>query len=218
MRKKKRKIPKTAIEPLMRHCEFLSKESDQTAEEIFKEYLELMNKYADYFFSEPWPKKYDYEKATTFTDEDIEFLTEGEKEEGADRFTAMLLKKNINLEHGFMELFGPFWTRQAFHKEFIRPTYEPVQEAFDDLSGGDKDSRGVLDKLKEKFDIRLIHDSLVDLAEHEYFDKITGRLHAGILELLHEEEGLPPCHEYRCKLARKSLHNGGDGEREENFE
>lgn len=207
---RKKKIPRKAIEPLMRHCEWLSEGSEKTASEIFKEFLELMNKYADYFFTDPWPEKYDYEKATTFTDEDIEFLTEGKKEEAAGRFRTMRLKKNINLEHGFMELFGPFWTRQAFFKKFIRPGYKPVQEAFDDLSAGDKDPRSVLDKLKEEFDIELIHDSLVDLAEHEYFDKLTGRLLAGILELSHEEEGLPPCHEYWCKLKREGLHTSRD--------
>ena len=208
--KKKKKIPRKAVEPLMRHCESLSEGSEKTAAEILKEFLELMSKYADYFFSEPWPKKYDYEKATTFTDEDIEFLTEGEKEESTERFTAMLLKKNINLESGFMELFGPFWTRQAFREEFIRPGYKPVQEAFDDLNGGNKDPRSVLNELKEKFDIRLIHDSLVDLVEHEYLDKLTGRLVASILDLLHEVEGVPPCHKYRCELKRKELHTSRD--------
>ena len=145
---KRKKIPRKAIEPLMRHCESLSKESDETAAEIFEEYLELMNKYADYVFSEPWPKKYDYEKATTFTDEDIEFLTEWKEGEAAERFRIMLLKKNMNVEHGFMELFGPFWTSQAFHEEFVRPGYKPVQEAFDVLSAGDEAPRGVLDELK----------------------------------------------------------------------
>ena len=206
----RKKIPKKAIEPLMRYCESLSEGSEKIAAEFFREYLELMNKYADYFFSEPWPKKYDYEKATTFTDEDIAFLTEGKRGEAAERFTVMLFKKNMNLESGFLELFGLYWTNKAFHERFIRPSYKPVQEAFDGLSGGDKDPRMVLDILKEKFDIRLIHDGLVDLAEHEYLDKLAGRLLAGILELLHEEEGLPPCHEYRCKLTRKKLHTNRD--------
>ena len=53
--------------------------------------------------------------------------------------------------------------------------------------------RNVLDKLKEKFSIRKIHNSLVDLVEQKYLYRFTGQLVASILELLHEEEGLPPC-------------------------
>jgi hypothetical protein len=60
----------------------------------------------------------------------------------------------------------------------------------------------------------LIHDSLVDLAEHRYLDEIIDRLLAGILELLHEEEGLPPCKEYWCKLKRDRLHASRDGDGE----
>jgi len=57
---KKDKIPRKAVEPLMQTCEMLSKEWDKPASMIFKEFLELMNRYSDYFFSEPWPRKYDY--------------------------------------------------------------------------------------------------------------------------------------------------------------
>jgi len=210
---KRKKIPRKAVERLMTHCEFLSRESEQTAAEILKAYLELMKKYADYFFSGPWPKQYDYEAATTFTDDDLDFLTDGKKEEAAERFETMLLRKNINLATGFVELIGPFWTWQAFHDEFIRPTYAPVQAVFDKLSEADHNPRIVLATLKAQFEIELIHDSLVDLAEHEYLDKTVDRLLAGLLELLHKEEGLPPCHAYQCTLQRKSLHNKSDSDK-----
>ena len=207
---KRKKIPRKAVERLMKHCEWLSKGSERTAAQIFKAYLELMHKYADYFFSDPWPKTYDFEAATTFTDDDIAFLTAGQKEEAEARFDTMVLKKNINLEHGFMRLIGPFWTWQAFHERFVRPGYKRVKATFDDLSAGDEDARSVLEKLKEKFDVRLIHDSLIDLAEHRYLDEIIDRLLAGLLALLHEAEGLPPCHAYRCELQRKSLRRSGE--------
>jgi len=122
----------------------------------------------------------------------------------------MVLKKNINLEHGFMRLIGPFWTWQAFHERFVRPGYKLVMETFDDLSARAEDPRRVLDKLKGKFDVRLIHDSLIDLAEHRYLDESIDRLLAGILALLHAEEGLPPCHAYRCEWQRKSLRKKTD--------
>jgi len=210
---KRKKIPRKAVERLMTHCEFLSKQSEQTAAEIFQEYLELMKKYADYFFRDPWPEKYDFKAATTFADADLEFLTDGKEGEYAERFKTLSLKKNINLATGFVELIGPFWTWQAFHNEFIRPTYAPVQAVFDTLSDADHDPESVLATLKAQFEIELIHDSLVDLAEHRYLEKSVDRLLAGLLELLHTEEGLQPCHEYQCKLQRKSLHNKSDSDK-----
>jgi hypothetical protein len=207
---KRKKIPRKAVERLMKHCEWLSKGSERTAAEIFREYLELMRKYADYFFRDPWPEKYDFKAATTFAEADIEFLTYGKEGEYAERFKTLLLKKNINLATGFVELIGPFWTWQAFHDEFIRPTYAPVQEVFDALSEADHDPRSVLATLKAQFEIELIHDSLVDLAEHRYLEKSVDRLLAGLLELLHAEEGLPPCHDNRCESQRKSLHSKND--------
>jgi len=209
---KRKKIPRKAVERLMRHCEFLSKESEQTAAEIFEEYLGLMRKYADYFFSDPWPKQYDFEAATTFADADLEFLSDGTEGEYAERFKTLLLRKNINLEHGFMQLIGPFWTWQAFHEEFIRPTYAPVKDLFDALSEADHDPRRVVATLKAQFKNGLIHDSLVDLAGHRYLDKSVDRLLAGLLELLHAEEGLPPCHNYGCESKRKRLHNKSDSD------
>jgi len=206
VKREKRKIPRNAVESLMKTCEMLSDEWEKPAAEIFKSFLELMNKYADYFFSKPWPEKYDYEEATTFNDEDIDFLLESE-DDFADRYTTVSLKKNMNLELGFMGYFGLFWTQQAFHEKFVRPRYKPVLEAFESFAQGAEDARSVLNKLKEQFnDARLIHASLLDLLKHEYLDKIKGLLVANMLELIHTEEHLPPCSEYRCDLQRKEIH------------
>jgi len=210
VKRRKRKIPRNAVEPLMQTCEMLSEEWKKPATEIFKGFLELMNRYADYFFSNPWPKKYDYDEATTFTDEDIEFLLEGEDEEFSDRYTTMCLKKNMYLEGGFMGYFGMFWTQQAFHEQFVRPGYKPVLEAFDSFAQEEKDARSVLGKLKEQFSVRLIHNSLVDLIEHELLNETREPLVAKMLKLLHEEEGLPPCGEYWCKLKREALNESHD--------
>jgi len=209
VKKEKRKIPRKALEPLMEMCEWLSKETGKPATDIFKRYLGLMDKYADYFFSEPWPKDYVYEEATTFTDEDLDFLL---KRDGKfwERFETICLKKNMYLE-GFMGYFGMYWTRQAFYEEFVRPGLKPIWEAFEKYAEKDEDARSVLDKLKEQFkEVVYIHASLIDLLENEYLDKATGLLAARILELIHTEEGLPPCGEYRCKLQRKKLHENQD--------
>ncbi|MHA1834633.1 MAG: hypothetical protein ACTSV7_11680, partial [Candidatus Baldrarchaeia archaeon] len=73
-----------------------------------------------------------------------------------------------------------------------------VLEAFGSLSQEDEDARSVLNNLKEQFSIELIHDSLVDLLEHEYPDKSTRKMIEELFELLHEDEGLPSCGDARC--------------------
>ena len=205
VKREKRKIPRKALEDLVLMCEWESKKSGEPASDIFKRYLGLMNKYADYFFDKPWPKDYCFEEATTFTDEDLDFLSENNKE-FKERFDTMCLKKNMHLG-GFMGVFGMFWTWQAYFKQFVRPELEPIVEAFKTFAANDENPKKVLDKLKERFDsVYLIHLSLVDMLENEYLDKTRGLLVARILELIHTEEGLPPCGEFRCKLQIEMLH------------
>jgi len=206
VKKVKRKIPKNAIEPLMQTCELLSREWKKTPAEIFKWFLSLMNKYADYFFSQPWPKKYDYKQATTFTDEDINFLFESE-EEFPDRYMTVCLKKNINMEHGFMGYFGIFYTQQAFHEQFERPHYVPVLEKFKKLIEETKDAKSILKILREEFSPKRIHDSLIDLLEHEYPDEATRKTINEMFELLHTVEGLKPCRESRCSWYERQREN-----------
>lgn len=202
IKKAKRKIPRNAVEPLMKTCEWLSKEWKKPASEIFKSFLELMNKYADYFFSKPFPEKYDYDEATTLSEEDVEFLLE-KKGEFQDRYTTVCLKKNMNLEEGFMGYFGMFWTQQAFHEKLVRPGYKPVLEAFDSFAQRKGDARSILNELKKQFSARLIHNSLIDLLEHEYPDEPKRKLIEEMLELLHTDEGIPACRNARCSWYSK---------------
>jgi hypothetical protein len=95
-------------------CEWMSKFNAESAGEILKFYLGLMDKYDYYFFSEPWPENYDFDRATTFTDADHAFLS-ASKEEFADRFQTVLLKKNLYLT-GFMGI-GMMWTQQAYEEQ-----------------------------------------------------------------------------------------------------
>jgi len=193
----KRKIPRNAVESLLGTCEFLSEEWKKPASEIFKHFLELMDRYANYFFDGSWPEKYNYEEATTFTDEDMDFLLE-KKDEFGDRYTTICLKKNINLEDGFQGYFGMFWTQQAFHDKFVRPAFKPVIEAFTGLAHKNENAQSVLDRLKKHFETELIHDSLIDLVEHEYPDESTRKLIGEISELVHTSEEVPPCGNFRC--------------------
>jgi hypothetical protein len=196
VKKSRRKIPRNALEPLMQTCEWISWETEMKPSEIFKYFLGLMSKYEDYFYSQPWPKNYDFEKATSFTDEDLDFL-ETENDFG-ERLTTVALKKNMYVQ-GFMGYFGMFWTRKAFHKQFIRPLYKPILEAFENLMQESSDAQTVVNKLKEDYDIQVIHDSLVDLFDYEYPDKPKRKLINEICEYLHTVEGLPSCRDATCK-------------------
>ena len=118
----KRKIPRAALADLVEMCEWMSKFNAETAGEILKFYLGLMDKYDCYFFSEPWPENYDFEKATTFTEADHAFLS-ANKEEFEDRFWTVLLKKNLYL-NGFMGI-GMMWTQQAYDEQ--HSTHEQSQ-------------------------------------------------------------------------------------------
>ena len=195
--KKKRKIPRAAVEPLLNACEMYSKMQGRAATEFFEEFLGLMDRYSDYFFSEPWPRKYDYKEATTFTDGDLDFLFECYVEEFDDRLTTVCLRKNISLE-GFGGYFEMLWTHNAFHKQFVRPLFEPVLELFDGLTE-ETDARKVLDKMLEEHDnLWLIHDSLIDLLENSYPKKPVLKLIGEIFFLLHEDKKYPNCWHHRC--------------------
>ncbi len=102
-------------------CSLLGKCSGQSAQEIFKRHLQLIDKYDHYFFSEPWPAKYNFTQATTITEEDMRFLLGTEKEtveesEMLDRFDVICLKKTISLE-GSPGFWGIFWAYQALEKK-----------------------------------------------------------------------------------------------------
>jgi hypothetical protein len=200
----KRKIPRAAIADLAEMCKFLGKLNKEPPSESLKLYLDLMELYDAYFFDEPWPIEYDFEKATTFTDTDQSFLF-AEKDELQIRLATVCLKKNIYVK-GFMGIWGMYWTEQAYHKQFVRPKLKPVSDAFLKYAEGSDDAQEVLDKLEKEFqDIRFIHDGLVDYLETNYLDKQKNKLIARILETIHLQKGLPECNEYRCRLQRQML-------------
>ncbi len=92
-----KKIPKAAVKPLVEYCQKLSGETGKPAAQIFKEFLELMKKYADYFFSEPWSKEQD--KPFGLNDADLNFIKGGKNHnEECERFRVACLRKNISLE------------------------------------------------------------------------------------------------------------------------
>jgi hypothetical protein len=202
---KKHKLPKIAVAQLASAAEQISKrEKNKTAAQIFKQYLTLMDKYNDYFFSEPWPKKFDYKHVTTFTCEDLDFIDENE-DEYVDRVLTVMMKKNISLS-GFSTKGGMFWTGSAFIRQFIMPELKLVFEAFKELAKTGICAEEILAKLKEKFeDIGFIHLSFEELLAVECLDASVDLKASEILELIHTKEGYPECVASRCKYQREKL-------------
>ena len=205
MDRKKRKLPKAALEQMISTAEAISKErKDKTAQEIFKEYLTLMDKYSDYFFSELWPKKFDIKRATTFTREDLDFIDENE-DEYVERLETVILKKNISLK-GYHSIAGTFWTRQAYLKQFIRPQLKTISDPFKELAKTGTSAEEILAKLKEECtEMSVIHWSLVDLLEDEFLEGQLDLKVSEVLELIHTKEGYPECESSKCKFQRKKL-------------
>lgn len=94
---RERKLPKVAVKSLTEYCEKLASENNDSAMEIFRQDLELMKKYGDYFFSGPWPQKPDDQFG--LSEKQFEFV-EGGKDysEKCERFQVVCLKRNISLE------------------------------------------------------------------------------------------------------------------------
>jgi hypothetical protein len=100
---------------LVMTAEFFANFEGESAAEILKTYLGLMDKYSDYFFDEPWPINYDFDKATTFTEADRAFLS-CSKEEFNERLETLEIKKNLWL-NGFMGPIGMMWTQQTYDEQ-----------------------------------------------------------------------------------------------------
>lgn len=205
MKAKKRKLPRAAIDQLMASAEHASeKDPESSAAEVFQEYLALMDKYSDYFFSEPWPEKNDIKRATTFTQEDTDFL-DANDDEFVDRYLTVCLKKNISLA-GFNWFAGVTWTMGAYHEQFIRPDLKLISNIFKELAQAGACAEDILVKLKEEDDdVPVVHWSLVDMLRVEPLDEKLSLKAGEVLELIHSKEGVEECEEDQCKWQRKKL-------------
>jgi len=93
---KKARIPKSAVKSLLECCAKMGEETGRPAVEIFREYLELIKKYADYF-DEPWPETKQTRRG--FTEKEDEFIEGAESvSERLERFTLVCLRRNISLQ------------------------------------------------------------------------------------------------------------------------
>jgi len=132
-------VPKSAVKSLLEYCNEKSRETGASAAEIFKNYLELMKKYADYFFSEPWPEKPDRKSEFDLGEVDQKFVDEGKSyAERVERFTVVCLRRNMSMEgfdsEGFDEDFGFYgkmgcWNCVVPNVSRIREDIERIEEA-----------------------------------------------------------------------------------------
>ena len=94
----KRKLPRSAVEPLIEYCNEAAGEADGSASHLFEHYLELMKKYEDFFFDEPWPETLD-ETSSLISREERDFVEAGASyAEKCERATVVRLKRAISLE------------------------------------------------------------------------------------------------------------------------
>jgi len=97
----RKRLPKRALIPLMEFCEWFTKNREESPTELFRKLLECMLKYKEYFFDQPWPKRFEYEKVRHFELREAYFIFEGgEEEETFYRFLLVILKRLINYEGG----------------------------------------------------------------------------------------------------------------------
>jgi hypothetical protein len=203
-------VPEAALKQMMASAQENSKKAKgKTAQEIYKNYLRLMDKYRDYFFSEPWPKKWDIKRATTFLREDLDFIDKND-DEFEDRILTVFMKKNISLE-GFNAMWGMFWTEQAYRKQFVKPYLIRIYEAFKELVKTGAGAEEILAKMVKDYGVFITHASLVELLEDDCYlwdNQPLDLKVSEVLELIHTKEGYQcdnPEEEDRCKRQREKL-------------
>jgi hypothetical protein len=202
-------IPRESVAPLLETCDWLVRLSNWEGppEEIFKRFLGLMKKYKDYFFSEPWPLKYDHAVALAISQADEEFLLGHTDDDFADRETTVCIRKSIYM-HGFMGYYGMKWVQDAISEKYFWPLYEKALACFDDMVKEGADAQGLVDSLEKDDPVRLLHNSLVHRLETSYPSKPERKFIGQVLVLLHSEKGVPECNGWFCSNHRKLAEHG----------
>lgn len=132
----------------MEHCGKLAKETGASASDLFKNYLKLMRKYADYFFSKPWPEKPDKPHTSLLefiSEEDEKFIRASKGyEEECEHFTIVCLRRNISMEgfdsEGFISDFNflgnlPCWDCVVSDVMWLRNQVKLVEQSNIELEG-----------------------------------------------------------------------------------
>lgn len=147
----RRRLPRSALEPLMECCEYLSERlgSGESAVSVFRRVLEGMRRYGDFFFDHPWTERAEWEYG--LSDEELGFIEGGETfEERGERYTLVCLRRNISMEGLDKEEFigvynsygrGKCWgcsVREAMRlRRMVREQREARREVEEKMSRGE---------------------------------------------------------------------------------
>jgi hypothetical protein len=146
----RRAIPKKAVKALIEHCNRFGEKTGRSGAGVFSDYLKWMKKHADYFFSSPWPQKYVPKKGGWLTELECVFIDgSGGYDEEIERFTIVLLKRNLSLEGFNAEYFESefdFYGRMACRdcgvpeavrlREYTKKLEETMLEMNEKVSSG----------------------------------------------------------------------------------
>ena len=122
------KIPRAAVQPLTELCVELSREWNKPADGIFEEFLELMMKYSDFFFSKPFPEALEKPPKIGYEDDEEEFLSAAKTyRDECGRFLLVCLRRNMSMKgvdkEGFLSdyrFYGGFECKDCLVPEAMR--------------------------------------------------------------------------------------------------
>ena len=119
-------IPQNALIPLTELSHLLSQlTQNKEPITILKDIIQAMNTYSDYFFNQPWPRKYHYNQATDFSTTDIDFISNQEQNDALDSTHLLCIKKNINHQNGFTPI-GFLWTLWTLNRKLDKNPEDPL--------------------------------------------------------------------------------------------
>jgi len=108
-------IPQNALIPLTELSRLLSQLAENKEPiTILKDSIQAMDTYSEYFFSQPWPRKYHYNQATECCPTDLDFIN-NQQSEALSPMHLLCIKKNINHQNGFTPI-GFLWTLWALNQ------------------------------------------------------------------------------------------------------
>ncbi len=164
--------------------------------------MRLMKKHGEYFSGDAWQRKYEFERATDISDEDLDFLL-GDPDEFWDRCIAVKWKKNMCLE-GFVGRVGMHWTGTAINDAVFGRVFERIREKFEDLHKSGRSASEILEGIRGRYSAYVVHDALIDHLECERPDENIRKQIGEMMTILHTRDNLPSCKNTRCVWFRQT--------------
>jgi hypothetical protein len=127
-------IPQNALTPLTELTRLLSQlQQNKEPIAILIDIIQAMDIYSDYFFNQPWPRRYIYNQTTDITNTDQGFLAIQPKSEAFSPLHLLCIKRNINHQNGFLPI-GFLWTLWTLNQKLNTNPQDPLQNIQTDPS------------------------------------------------------------------------------------